>query len=106
MLIKLCLEVLNELPGLGLFFALFPFSLADRLNETLSHSIEYSGVLHVGLYEDGGRPWGHGGDGRFVGDGGAREGGHVSRAVGVVPGTGVVFTEVRVDEGVGLRELV
>ena len=105
-LVKLCLEVLDELLGLSLFLQSLPFSFMDHLNEALSHSIEYIGVLHVGLYEDSGRPKGHGGDGGSVGDGGAREGRHVLRAVGVVPGTGVIFAEVRVNKGVGLGELV
>ena len=106
MLVELCLEVLDELLGFSLFLESLPFSLADHLNEALSHSIEYIGVFQIGLYNGGGRLRGHGGDGGFVGNGGAREGGHILGAIRVVPGTGVVFAEVHMDEGVRLRELV
>ena len=105
-LVELCLEVLDELLGFSLFLELLPFSFVDCFNETLSHSVEYIGVLQVGLYDCSSRPRGHGGDGGLVSDGGAGEGKHGLRAVGVVPGAGVVFTEVCVDKGVGLREFV
>ena len=105
-LIKLRLEVLDELPGFGLFLELLPFSLPDCFNKALSHSAEYIGVVQVGLYKDGGRSRGHGGDRRLVGDRGAGEGRHALGAVGVVPGAGVVFAEVRMDEGVGFGEFV
>ena len=106
LLVELSLKVLDELPGFGLFLESLPFSLTDGFNEALSHSVEYIGVLQIGLYDRGGRPRGHGGDRGFVGNGGAGESGHVLGAVGVVPGTGVVFAEEGVDEGVGLGELV
>ena len=106
MLVELHLEVLDELSGFGLFLELLSFSFVDHFNEALSHSVEYIGVFQIGLYNGGGQPGGHGGDGGLIGDGGAREGGHVLGAVQVVPGTGVVFAKVCVDERVGLKELI
>ena len=71
----------------------------------MSHSIEYIGVLQSGLYDGGGRSRGHWEDRGLVGDGGAGEGGHVLRAIRMVPGAGIVFAEKGVEEGVGLGEL-
>ena len=98
------MKVLDELSGFSLFLESLPFSFADCLNEALSHSIEYIGVLQIGLDDGGSQSRGHGGDGGFVGDGGAREGRHALEAIQVVPGTGVVFAEIRMDEGVRLGE--
>ena len=105
-LVELRLKILDELSGFGLLLESLPLSFADRFNEALSHSAEYIGVLQIGLYEDGGRSRGHGGDGGFVDNSGAGEGGHFSGTVGVVPRTRVVFTEVRVGEGVRFGEFV
>ena len=54
LLVELRLEVLDELPGFGLFLELLPFSFVDCFNEALSHSVEYIGVLQVGLYDGSG----------------------------------------------------
>ena len=50
-LVELCLEVLDELPSFGLFLESLSFSFANCFNETLSHSVEYIGVLQIGLYD-------------------------------------------------------